>query len=330
MSSPPAKRQRTEDALMTRSNVWYKDGSVVLQAQNTQFRVHWGVLAQNSSFFHDMQELPQPPDQPNVDGCPIVELSDTTEDVEYLLKALYSPTFLTQKALPFPPIAALVRLGRKYDFRELLEEAIERIMFENPTTLKEYDARHDSRPLTFAQFAWNSHITTRIVPYAGILSDMLTVARENNIFSALPCAYYRLLEYSTQEEVFDGLPRPGETSPSLAPIDIRRCVLGREKLVQAQWKTGNTQEWLILGSSYYSGCTSSRKCTAFRREHLQHLLANGSLSPFGHLPLEANYNCCDSCLHCAQELIPSGRQNMWDKLPGFFDLAPWGELKNDL
>jgi hypothetical protein len=38
-----------------------------------------------------MQELPQPPDQPSVDGCPIVELQDTTVDVEHLLNALYNP-----------------------------------------------------------------------------------------------------------------------------------------------------------------------------------------------------------------------------------------------
>jgi hypothetical protein len=89
--SPPAKRQRTdEDEPITRSDIWYEDGSVVLQARNTQFRVHWSVLAQHSSFFRDMQKLPQPPDQPNADGCPIVELQDDVADVEHLLRALYS------------------------------------------------------------------------------------------------------------------------------------------------------------------------------------------------------------------------------------------------
>jgi hypothetical protein len=91
MTSPPAKRQRTEDASITRSNVWYKDGSVVLQAESTQFRVHWGVLSENSTFFRGLEDLPQPSDQPTVDGCPIVELPDAVIDVEYLLKALYDP-----------------------------------------------------------------------------------------------------------------------------------------------------------------------------------------------------------------------------------------------
>jgi hypothetical protein len=92
MSSPPAKRQRTEDEPITRSQIWNSDGSVVLQAANTQFRVHWSVLARNSSVFRDMQGVPQPADQPGVEGCPIVELSDDTDDVGYLLMALYIPS----------------------------------------------------------------------------------------------------------------------------------------------------------------------------------------------------------------------------------------------
>jgi hypothetical protein len=90
--SPPAKRQRTEDAPITRSDIWFTDGSVVLQAQNTQFRVHWGVLTQNSSFFRDMQALPQGNvEQPTVEGCPLVELHDDVEDVKHLLTTLYNP-----------------------------------------------------------------------------------------------------------------------------------------------------------------------------------------------------------------------------------------------
>jgi hypothetical protein len=38
-----------------------------------------------------LEDLPQPTDQPSVDGCPIVELQDAVVDVEHLLKALYNP-----------------------------------------------------------------------------------------------------------------------------------------------------------------------------------------------------------------------------------------------
>ncbi|KAJ7794280.1 hypothetical protein B0H14DRAFT_126474 [Mycena olivaceomarginata] len=75
-----------------RSEIWYSDGSVVLQAETSQFRVHWSVLAQHPSFFLDLQALPQPESgQPTMDGCPLVELQDTAADIEHLLKALYDP-----------------------------------------------------------------------------------------------------------------------------------------------------------------------------------------------------------------------------------------------
>lgn len=72
--------------------MWNSDGSVILQAANTQFRVHWSVLARHSSVFRDMQGSPQPADQHTIDGCPVVELADDPVDVEYLLRALYIPS----------------------------------------------------------------------------------------------------------------------------------------------------------------------------------------------------------------------------------------------
>jgi hypothetical protein len=90
--SPPAKRQRTEDVPITRSRIWYKDGSVVLQAQDKQFRVHWSVLSKNSAFFRDMQDLPQPEmEQETVEACPLIPLSDSVVDIEHLLDTLYNP-----------------------------------------------------------------------------------------------------------------------------------------------------------------------------------------------------------------------------------------------
>jgi hypothetical protein len=144
-----------------------------------------------------MQGLPQHVDQDSVDGCPVVEISDDPVDVEYLLKALYNPsvhltclkacsdfiltcsTFHCQKVLPFPVVGALVRLGRKYDFKDLFDSAVARLTSRYPTTLQAFDALV-LQPTT--------------MEYYGALDfDIVTLASENNILSVLPCAYYRLL-----------------------------------------------------------------------------------------------------------------------------------------
>jgi hypothetical protein len=87
MPLPSMKHQHIENTLITCSKVWYKYGSVVLQAESTQFRVHWGVLSQHSDTpAADLEGLPQLNNQPTVDRCHIIELQDPVIDVEYLLK----------------------------------------------------------------------------------------------------------------------------------------------------------------------------------------------------------------------------------------------------
>ncbi|KAJ7772110.1 hypothetical protein DFH07DRAFT_734473 [Mycena maculata] len=316
MSSPPS--QQTEG--IARSSIWYDDGSVVLQAENTQFRLHWGVLAQHSSFFRDIKGLPQPPDQPTVEGCPVVELQDATGDVEYLLKALYSPTFLAESALPFWAVAALIRLGRKYDFREVLDKTVERVTFENPATLEQYDACR-SREGVYA--------TRRIVPHPGILYDMLTMARENNLLSVLPCAYLRATMTGSEAVWFHGIPRGDGTTALLEPIDLQKCVSGRHNLLQHQWNHGNTLEW--LKTSQYDDCTNPQWCGTWRHGRLGEIATAGLLGAFWLPSLWANaVGLCERCRHRAQESMASGRKKMWDELPSFFTLPAWSELKNDL
>lgn len=72
-----------------RSKIWYSDGSVVIQAENTQFRVHASFLSQHSTMFNDMFALAQPSDELRVEGCPVVMVTDTAADWEHVLATLY-------------------------------------------------------------------------------------------------------------------------------------------------------------------------------------------------------------------------------------------------
>jgi hypothetical protein len=93
--TPPTKRRRTSSAQetnpnpITRSDIWFEDGSVVLQVELKQFRVHRTMLARHSTVFKDMFGIPQPQGEAAIEGCPIVHLSDTAEDVCHMLMALY-------------------------------------------------------------------------------------------------------------------------------------------------------------------------------------------------------------------------------------------------
>ncbi|KAJ7442462.1 hypothetical protein FB451DRAFT_1057514 [Mycena latifolia] len=306
-ASPPAKRQR-QDVEITRSEIWHPDGSVVLQVGNTQFRVHWSVLSRHSSFFRDLQRLPQPPEQPSIEGCPVVELSDRVEDVKRVLETLYNPLFFAQKAIPLRVIASHVRLCRKYDLSDILQTIVERLTHENPTSLEEYDAL--ITPGTGA------YMPTRITPLRGLYFDTVTLARENNLLSVLPCAYYRVLLSSSPTGIFDGAERGDGTLATLSTIDQRRCSAGRAAILRLQWDAGNTFGWIQESTSVEeTGCTDLANC---RRKKLTFFKSTDSL------------NLCHVCTQDAKTKIIAGRQKMWELLPTFFDLPPWDELKNEL
>lgn len=82
------------------------------------FRVHSLILAQASPFFAGMFELPQPPDNPNVDGStgkalPVIDLPEEQPIIDLLLRLLYplpKPTVGTKGVL-----TAVMKAALKYE-----------------------------------------------------------------------------------------------------------------------------------------------------------------------------------------------------------------------
>lgn len=68
--------------------LWFHDGSIILQAGSMLFRVHQTILALQSPFFAQLFEVPQPPQVETYEGCPLVVLYDTEEDARIFLLAL--------------------------------------------------------------------------------------------------------------------------------------------------------------------------------------------------------------------------------------------------
>ena len=83
-----------DESSLQHPDLWFSDGSVVLKAESTLFRVHISQLARRSLFFRDLFSLPQPAKDAvgldgMFDGCPLLVLHDSAEDLSNLLKALY-------------------------------------------------------------------------------------------------------------------------------------------------------------------------------------------------------------------------------------------------
>ena len=97
LSSPPPTHQQR---VTRHPDFWLYDGSIVLNVQNTLFRVHQTILAKHSEVFADLFTLPQPlpagsgeDDEGVVEGCPVVEMHDCATDFADLLHAIYHPRY---------------------------------------------------------------------------------------------------------------------------------------------------------------------------------------------------------------------------------------------
>ncbi|KAJ6504146.1 hypothetical protein C8R47DRAFT_1006970 [Mycena vitilis] len=321
---PRVKRQRKESAgleNLTRSDIWRDDGNVVFQVESTQFRVHWSVLTIHSAYFAAIRALPTPANHLTIESCPVITLHDSAVDIEHLLDALYNPHLLAAEKFSFPFIAAIVRLGRKYDFKEILALAIQRLVHENPMTLQSYE------PLTQIVDNAFSYSPTRIVSRAGLNFDTITLARENELFALLPCAYLRAILFYTQEEIFDGIPLRIGPRVTLFPEDQRICVLGSKNLLHAQWSYAPFAAYMSSNKPTV-GCSSRAGCIKTMKTMRLELSRTGRCdAPFR---LAAKQNFCHPCETHHQAVMAETRKKLWEDLPGFFYLPDWGELRNEL
>lgn len=150
----PRRTARSSLVATPHHDLWFSDGSIVLQADTTLFRVHISWLCRHSLVFRDMFSMPQPssvevkPDLPSEllpSGCQFMRLEDTAEDLANLLTAIYDgPSFGNNDRADFHVLSGVLRLATKYAVDELRRKAIEHLGIAWPSTLKGWDAREEA------------------------------------------------------------------------------------------------------------------------------------------------------------------------------------------
>ena len=230
-------------------DLWFSDGSVVLKAETTLFRVHMSILSRHSIFFRDMFTLPQPPQQAQddvVEGCPVVSLQDSADDLASLLVAIYDGTSFGDNGRDdFKVVAGILRLSSKYMVDSLRTKALAHLTEAWPPTLKGWDLRED-RARTYEQDTGHGRGQLYPSPIVSFIhffqarrecdrlsvQEVINLAREINAPSLLPAAFYDLSRYH-YTQIFEPLdedplyprdPRHGQLSPQ----DMQKLALGKE------------------------------------------------------------------------------------------------------
>ncbi|KAF7984444.1 hypothetical protein HWV62_14526 [Athelia sp. TMB] len=310
MSQSNSKRKRddTDTPLaVTRSDLWLEDGNIVLQAEDTQFKVHRSMLSRHSSVFRDMFMVPQPPilNADVVDGCAVVELSDSAEDLTHALRALYDRCYMgLAESAPLSVVASFLRIGRKYDILDLQAEGKRRLFAKAPVTLAEYT----SQPV------WQ--FETPIESWFMILD----LAREFEVQSVLPIAMYEscrtLLGFDYDEKVTAGLSLGSQLE----------CYRRINKLIHMS--NTITYEWCSAGA--HASCQAREACQIARNKVLQNL-ARAVLNLEGLRTWDGLWanGLCWVCSSQAQHQHARSRQLFWSDLPIWFGLASWEELRQE-
>ncbi|KAJ7246349.1 hypothetical protein C8J57DRAFT_1476037 [Mycena rebaudengoi] len=311
---PNAKRRRTDDTEtpLTRSTEhWFDDGSIILQVEATQFRIHKSILSLHSSVFRDMFTVPQPANEPLIEGCAKVSLSgDTVQDWIFLLNAMYpaDPTPPTEVEIPsFGVVTAFLRLGKKYDMPLFQKDAVRRLKFEYPHTFAGWQER--------AKAPWS-----QIFPEIYMESLALPLAREVGLHSIRPALYFHsALDGDMMSKILDD-------SDSMPPAERLTCLRGYFKLMDLQAST--TLEWLYREGPPSTNCRSVDKCNAGKKLIIC-LIHNPRLPEIwidGEWENDWNAYLCTLCAKEGKKMFDSGNKKWWDKLPSIYDLPDWPEL----
>ncbi|KAF7974951.1 hypothetical protein HWV62_11013 [Athelia sp. TMB] len=322
---PPSKRKRVDSSDNTvdpiRSDIWYDDGNVVLQAQNTQFKVYRGILAQSSPVFKDMFMIPQPPieDTQLVEGCPVVCLSDSAEEVRYVLRALSGQRLkVFAHQLSYPEFAAFLCLGQKYDIQELYLEAKRKLFELCPATLEKYRVRSDA-------LDWGD-----IEAPKGEYMDLVILARRTGLLSILPWALYKTCTTYTTNAIANGVPMLDGSIVRLLPQDQLACLTGFHDAIYTQGET--SFRWIEGPQPLSPSCVTPQDCKRGRRSFGGKVFRPST--PLMALAL-MNYHSvdegtpkgiCRACYEAAYASHLAGRIEFWERLPVMFGLPPWTEL----
>lgn len=310
LSPQPKPRQICGDPqnAVKHPDFWFEDGSIVLVAENTTFRVHKSLLAHHSEFFADLFTVPQPLNSDLIDGLHFVPLSDSLDDVVDVLKVIYHPFHFdklsrnAELSVLVKFIAGIIRMSTKYNMRVLRRKCIDILTSRFPSTLAGCERASEAQYLS-----------------ESVLSA-IPLARETNIPSLLPWAFYIATHMTHDRLVKDRI---------LSWQDKALCLAGKERLWEA-FKT-HTHSFLfevprIPGCQV--GCAmrvqQGRSMDWSAAERLR--AGPNPLEPY---TLWNELRLCPVCLKAVQARHYEGRAKLWEQLPTYFMLGTWEDIRKD-
>ncbi|KAG6907433.1 hypothetical protein DXG01_008898 [Tephrocybe rancida] len=157
-------------------------------------------------------------------------------------------------------------------------------------------------------------------PKHSSLMRLVSLAQSTNVPLLLPYAYYLLARTSAPRRFL-------VSSPSSLPWDLKTTLLvGRTHLHAAQLSLSHA---FLLAPAPPSSCRTPEQCARSRGPLVEWAML--SASGKGPEPLRAwdrweKLGVCQACEKHARGRHERGREEVWERLPGFFEMGSWRSL----
>lgn len=217
----------------------------------------------------------------------------------------------------FAKVAACLRLSTKYQVAHMRKMLRAWLAQDFPTTLEQWDAAGDE----WRGFQWNLENAF----------DVANFLREVDIPAFLPTAFMDASKDVYSGYIITGLMRRDGTTSRLSTENQAAIVTGRARI--ANYLVGCLSSW----NRTSNGCDSLRHCMEtkdimLRISHDEGWWTNASvaLEPWDDSMVPGQEDAPGLCVKCFQEYkkaYTDHRQQLWDRIPGFFGLEDWDKLR---
>ncbi|KAJ6630388.1 hypothetical protein B0H10DRAFT_1774531 [Mycena sp. CBHHK59/15] len=321
VDSEPKEPKRIEE-------LWFDDGGLVIRAQSSLFRVSRAILAARSCVFKDMLSFPQPPESELIEGCPVVQLHDSADDMTVFLRAIFDSEFFMPYPAPtsFDIIAGILRLSNKYAVEYLRRRALVHLSSAYPTTLSAYDESTSSDASHLVRPSW---IDETAFPEFAVIKLSLEVDAPWILPSSF---YYAAIEEDGPELIKEALVCnfADKRTPKLDSAYHSAFLKGYLQ----QRESAMTE---ILRFLYHpltiESCTGGSICIITRLGAFEDVRNN--LLKYPSIPLSIwgsgdwgrLSGACLTCRSALRRTHREARQSFWAKLPAMYGLPGWEELE---
>ncbi|KAJ7733565.1 hypothetical protein DFH07DRAFT_894182 [Mycena maculata] len=309
------------------SDVWFDDGSLIIEAAGVLYRISRSVLAERSPIFKDTLSIPQPTDSETIDGCPVVHLYDSPEDVTPFLRAIFNSGFFMPYPAPteFRILAGILRLSHKYEVDYLRRRALVHLSSAYSTQLPDLDATIEGDAVAWIRPSWTEDRISVHVAAIGL-------ARQVDAPWILPYAFYRAATIETSGAVQEILSSQLPAAQGWVTVLSRDDQTSFLKGYFAQSRCTITDILRFLYHPFMvEGCFSPQVCNLARLRALEGLREELAIptNPL-YTWVEEDWqtvNVCAVCLTSLRVAHRDARQAFWDNLPNIYDLPGWEELE---